>query len=133
MLRSRFFLKVYAVYAALILLAIAVVGGLVAQKVEQESQQSIQRSLADQAVLVRELAASALRQSVTPSLDDRLQALGGSISARLTVIRADGVVLADSQEVPPRWTTTQRVQKCWLRVRRATGRPPGSATLLGLG
>ncbi|MBT5710261.1 hypothetical protein HOI71_04395, partial [Candidatus Poribacteria bacterium] len=100
MLRSRFFLKVYAVYVGLILLAIAVVGALVAQKVEQRAQESIQQYLADQAALVRELSSPAFGRSSSPSLHDRLRALGGSIGARLTVIRADGVVIADSQESP---------------------------------
>ncbi len=100
MFRSRFFLKVYAAYVALILLAIAVVGGLVARKVEERSQDAVQRSLGDQAALVRELSASAMDRTSGVPLQARIGAFGDSVSTRLTVIRLDGTVIADSREDP---------------------------------
>ena len=100
MMGSRFLWKLYAGYSALILLSTAVVGGLVAQRTEQDSLEEIQQSLRARAVLLKDLAAQSLETSPDPTLQERIHMLGTEIDTRLTVIRTDGEVIADSEISP---------------------------------
>lgn len=100
MMRSRFLWKLYAGYSALILLSTVVVGGLIAQRIERDSFEEIQQSLRAQAVLLKDLAAQFFETSPDLTFQERIHALGTEIDTRLTVIRTDGVVIADSKKNP---------------------------------
>jgi two-component system, OmpR family, phosphate regulon sensor histidine kinase PhoR len=96
MLRPRFLWKLYAGYVVLILLTTAVAGIFVVQRIVQESLQETHNTLQAKAVLLRDIAAPVLASGIDNQLQERLRLLGTAIGTRLTVVRADGTVLADS-------------------------------------
>lgn len=100
MLRSRFFWKLYAGYALLVLLTVLTVGLLVGRRITADALADIERSLLVQAHLLSDIAAPALVSGNGHELQARVRMLGASIDTRLTVIAEDGVVLADSDEDP---------------------------------
>ena len=100
MLRSRFFWKLYAGYSALILISSVVVGITISRGVERDTLQEVRQSLEARATFLREMATRYLTGSPDSSVQDRVRALGTQVGTRLTVIRADGVVIADSDENP---------------------------------
>ncbi len=99
MLRSRFLWKLYAGYSALILTSSAIVGIMISQRVEGDALAEIQQSLHARAVLLEEVA-SQLSEVPDSSFQQRISILGTEIATRLTVIGADGTVIADSDEYP---------------------------------
>ncbi|MFN0152557.1 MAG: ATP-binding protein [bacterium] len=105
MIRSRFFWKLYAGYIAIILLTTAFVVGLSAWRLRQNWLHETEVALQSQATILREIARPTLvpRDSgaADPALlQESVRALGAEIAARFTVVRADGVVIADSQQEP---------------------------------
>ena len=102
MLRSRFFWKLYAGYVVLVVVTTAIVGIIVARRIVQESLQETRNVLQAQALLLRDIAAPSLESVAEVGLQPRLRLLGTAIGARFTVIRADGTVVADSDEEPSR-------------------------------
>jgi two-component system, OmpR family, phosphate regulon sensor histidine kinase PhoR len=107
MRRSRFLWKLYAGYVFLILLATGIVGTLLAVRIENDTLTDIDRGLRAEAMLLRDIAATELAASRDagqrePRLQRRVEALGQEIGTRLTIIRADGWVIAESDENPER-------------------------------
>lgn len=110
MRHSRILWKLYAGYAAVILVAMGLVGFLISRSVEHETLAEIDRSLEVQARLLADITASALASGAPEAspaeraarLQERIARLGRELETRLTVIRGDGVVLADSDENPAR-------------------------------
>ena len=100
MLRSRFLWKLYAGYVVLILLSAMIVGGLLSQWLERNSLEQIHHSLKARAVLLADLADPSPRGSIDPTFQQRVQTMGSEIGTRLTVMAANGVVVADSHENP---------------------------------
>ena len=100
MIRSRFLWKLYAGYVLLILLSAVIVGGLVSQWIARNSLEEIRQSLKARAVLLADLAGPTLSGSHAPEFQKRVRTLGGEIGTRLTVMAANGVVVADSHENP---------------------------------
>ena len=100
MIRSRFSWKLTAGLLLPILISAAIVGGLSIRSMEEDSREEVRRSLAAQATLLRSVAAARLGQSQELVLKQEVQSLGKEIGTRLTVIDAQGLVLADSQEDP---------------------------------
>ena len=98
MTRSRFLWKLYAGYALLILLATGLIGSLVAARIESETLADIDRRLRAEAMLLRDIAENGLTHPAR--LQKRALDLGTEIGTRLTIIRADGLVLADSEHEP---------------------------------
>nr|XP_061811868.1 sensor protein kinase WalK-like [Nerophis lumbriciformis] len=97
-MRSRFLWKLYAGYALLILLTALLVGFLVAPRVERAAIQETDRRLKGEAALLREVAKSGLGMPLV--LQRRVRTLGREVGTRLTVMTADGVVVADSDRDP---------------------------------
>ncbi len=100
MIRTRFLWKLYAGYALLVLLAVVIVGVPVGRRITTDTLQEVERSLLVQAQLLQNIAAPALAGSNGADLQEQVLELGSRIESRLTVIREDGVVLADSDEDP---------------------------------
>jgi two-component system phosphate regulon sensor histidine kinase PhoR len=96
MWRPRFLWKLYAGYVALILLTITVFGVFVARRMAQESLQETHHTLRAKAVLLRDIAIPALTAAADDQLQERLRLLGTAIGTRLTIVGADGTVIADS-------------------------------------
>jgi two-component system phosphate regulon sensor histidine kinase PhoR len=99
MWRSRIFWRLFGTFGLLLLASMALLGVVLARRVEQHYQKQIRDNLLTRAVLVQEAfqdwspeRLSALRQRVT--------ALGREIGTRITLLDKDGNVLADSDEDP---------------------------------
>jgi two-component system phosphate regulon sensor histidine kinase PhoR len=99
-LRSRFLWKLYAGYVTVIFLTTAIVGIMVERWIEEDSLEETKEALRANAVLLRELALPFLLGPVDPGLQKKAAELATLIGSRLTVIRADGTVVADSEEGP---------------------------------
>ena len=102
MLHSRFFWKLYAGYTAVILVSIAVVGTLISQKIERDTLEEIRRSLQARAIFLKELASPHLEIFQDSTFQSRVQTLGLAMDTRLTVMKENGEVIADSSENPGR-------------------------------
>lgn len=100
MIRSRFLWKIYAGYVVLILLTAATVGFLVSHRISRTTLEAIQNGLESQAVLLRVISKTSLQGETHPSLEHQINILGEQLGTRLTVIRANGIVIADSDEDP---------------------------------
>jgi two-component system phosphate regulon sensor histidine kinase PhoR len=100
--RTRFLWKLYAGSVVVVVLTALIVGLLVSRRVERDSMREIERSLLDEAKLLRELARAAFETARVETLQERVHALGADMDVRFTVIGADGVVLADSTQDPAR-------------------------------
>ncbi|MEJ2239369.1 MAG: ATP-binding protein [Gemmatimonadales bacterium] len=100
MVKTRFLWKLYAGYSLLVLLAVVTVGVLVGRRITTDTLREVERSLLVQAHLLQNIAASALAGYGDTDLQAEVRELGDRIDSRLTVIRADGIVLADSEEEP---------------------------------
>jgi hypothetical protein len=98
--RSQLFRKLLGGYLALTILTVVLIGALVAWRIERAVLQEEARVLQAKAVLVRELVTPALDQGPDAALQERVRAVGAEIGTRLTVLRADGTVMADSEEEP---------------------------------
>jgi two-component system phosphate regulon sensor histidine kinase PhoR len=96
MWRSPTFWRLFLASGALILAAIGLLGFVIVGRAERHSLEQIEESLRARALLVR----AAVQDRPTAELQPRIAALGHEINTRITLIAADGVVLADSQEDP---------------------------------
>ncbi len=111
MLRSRFLWKLYAVYAVVILLSSLFVGGMVKKRVESETLDEVDRRLSSIALTLREGARQQIIDTAADPgmgaqpathLQNDISRIGELLKVRLTVVRVDGLVLADSKESPER-------------------------------
>jgi two-component system phosphate regulon sensor histidine kinase PhoR len=99
--RSSFLLKLYTGYVLLILLTATAIGWLANDRIAKDSVGEIETALEHQASFLSDLALPAFTGELPQQeLQDQLQTLGADTDTRLTVIDADGVVLADSHEDP---------------------------------
>lgn len=131
MLRPRFLWKLYAGYVVLILLTTAVVGIFVAQRIVQESLQETHNTLRAKAVLLRDIATPTLTSGTDSQFQERLRLLGTTIGTRLTVVHADGTVLADSAEQAARMDN--HAARPEIVAARATGMGLATRTSYTLG
>ena len=99
-LRSHFLWKMYAGYSALILISCAIVGMITTQHVEADALTQIQQSLKTQATLLSEPANKYIELSDLEGIQKQIRSLSSNIKTRITIIRLDGVVIADSSENP---------------------------------
>jgi len=99
-IRGRFLWKLYAGYAAVILLSVLTIGLLVTRQITENSMAEIRNQLEDKAYLLHQIALEALRRGEAGDLQARVAELAVHNPERSTVIRADGVVLADSLRDP---------------------------------
>lgn len=120
MWRSRMFWRLLLAYGILILGAVGSVGLVVLNRAEAYFLQQIEESLRTRAVLVRE---AVIAGPLVP-LQERVRALGREIGTRITLIAADGRVLADSEEDPSRMENHRDRPE----VREALAASAGSAT-----
>ncbi len=97
-MRSDFFWKLYASYVVLVVLSVATVGVSVGRRISSDSLEEVQRELRVRALLLHEVVSQSSGDA--DSLQARVTALGSAIQTRLTVIAADGTVIADSDEDP---------------------------------
>lgn len=95
---SRLFLKLFAVYAGLIVLAVAACSAIVAGWQEDQLVEQVRRRLRDSAILLRDDLQQRLLSDSRDSLQRKIQDLGQQTDTRFTVLDAEGTVLADSEQ-----------------------------------
>ncbi|MBN2489404.1 MAG: PAS domain-containing protein, partial [Planctomycetes bacterium] len=100
MIRSRFFWKLYAGLTAVVVVSVAVIGVLLARQITQDSITEIEENLRGRAVVLAELARTALEGGDARDLRGRLRDISAAVPERLTVLGADGAVLADTERDP---------------------------------
>ncbi len=100
LLQSRFLWKLYAGYTFIILLSTLIVSVLTTQKIERDALAEIRHSLETRARFLLELMPGYLQQVPGDAFQKRIQTLGQKTNTRLTVIRSDGIVIADSSNQP---------------------------------
>ncbi len=102
LLRSPFLWKLYAGYSMLIIVSSLVMGGLIAQRIEQNTLADIQKSLHANAFLLSDIAIPLLSNNEANRADfqKRILLTGHEIGTRLTVIDVKGIVIADSDKEP---------------------------------
>src|SRR5262249_34736918 len=98
MWRSRMFRRLFGTSGLLLLIAIGLLGVVIVKREERYFLQQIEDNLRSKAILVREVISD--RQVREGRLQRRVQNLGKEINTRITLIGADGVVLADSSKNP---------------------------------
>ena len=96
-LRSGFLWRLYFGYVAIIVVTTVVLGLLSTKHLSEVFVETTREMLRGKAFFVREIAKPFLESGVPdPEFDERIQRLSEDIGLRLTVIREDGVVLAES-------------------------------------
>ncbi|VAX22488.1 Phosphate regulon sensor protein PhoR (SphS) [hydrothermal vent metagenome] len=99
MFSSRLIWKIYASYAAVILLSSALLGGLVTNWMKQDSIFDVRNKLQSQAYMLKVIAEGAAEFN-GQSLQKHITELGSKIESRFTLIDKDGAAIADSMENP---------------------------------
>ncbi|MBL8843913.1 MAG: HAMP domain-containing protein [Planctomycetes bacterium] len=99
-MRSRILFKLFASYASLVVVSGVLIDLLVSRFAGRDQRAAIEEALDAQAVLLADSMRAALAQGGEPGLAPRIEALGAATGSRLTVIAADGRVLADSIDPP---------------------------------
>ena len=100
MLRSSLFWKFFGASLALIVLTMLVAGWMAAHQLETDVELDIRDRLRKQVELLVELLSPNLEARDPAALQERVQDLGERTAIRITLIRPDGVVLADSHKDP---------------------------------
>jgi two-component system phosphate regulon sensor histidine kinase PhoR len=98
--RSRFFWKLYASYALLVLATTAIVGSLVHRQMSQSLLTEVATSLGDKTRLVEPYALRAFDEDRPAAIEAEIAALGRETGLRITLIRPDGTVVGDSEHDP---------------------------------
>src|SRR5437588_12155632 len=94
--------KLYAACVGIVLGTALIIGWFVQMQTQAHALDEISQSLRTKASMLRALAMPALAGSSDAGFQERVAALGQESAVRLTVIRADGVVIGDSEENPAR-------------------------------
>jgi two-component system phosphate regulon sensor histidine kinase PhoR len=104
MLSSRLFWRLFTVYAVLVLVSAGGLAMLLSARQRELAEEHIHRRLRDTAVLLRGQMADYLAPEAVPessaAAQDHLESIAEQTGSRLTLIRADGTVLGDSDEDP---------------------------------
>ena len=100
MFRRGLFWKIFGACVLLIVLTSVVAGWTASRRLADDAEQDTKTRIETQVLLVRELLTPGLPAALDPAFQARVQTLGKETGTRLTVVRADGFVLADSSKDP---------------------------------
>jgi two-component system, OmpR family, phosphate regulon sensor histidine kinase PhoR len=96
--RATFQTKFFFAAMAASLIALAVAGIFFATTMRRQMNARIESTLVSEARLAGDLLGNAASLTTMPELDDEADRIGREIGARVTFIRADGIVVGDSWE-----------------------------------
>lgn len=99
-MRASFFWRLYVGCVALILLSTVTLGVSFERRARADMLSDLDASLRARLVLLQDIAAGHWDQPASPELELRIKRLGIEGAARLTLVRPDGVVIADSERDP---------------------------------
>lgn len=99
-MRKSFFWRLYLGCVGLILLATVALGTWFERRARADMLADLDEALRLRLVMLEEVAAGHWKDELEPVLEERIRRLGRESGARLTLVRADGVVLADSEREP---------------------------------
>jgi two-component system phosphate regulon sensor histidine kinase PhoR len=99
-IRSRFFWRLYATYAALVLATTTIGGALVDHQMGQALLDELTTSLHDRVLLIEPFLGRSFAAGMTPEAQAEITRLGRGTAARITLIAPDGTVVADSEQDP---------------------------------
>jgi len=108
MFKSQLFWRFYTGYVVIILISTLIVGALISRQVEENNMLEINHSLAISSELLAEVAKPTLVNTALylsgsdylKPLQEKIVLLGLKTKSRLTAIDRNGLVIADSQEIP---------------------------------
>lgn len=100
MLRSPFFRRLFVPNLLLICAAIGVVGLLGARRLRASYLERTRQAMRNDSWLVAQLIGNQLQAGNTAELNAQVRQLGQAIGARITIVKADGTVIADNQADP---------------------------------
>src|SRR5262249_13760007 len=92
------FWRLFLIFGGLLCISIGPLGFVIVHRVESSYLEQIEGSLRSKAILVREVILD--RPTQPANLQQQIHDLGKETGARITLIRADGLVLADSHRNP---------------------------------
>ena len=98
--RPGFFWKLALSYAVVVLVAAASIGWLVQRRMAHELHGELEQSLRQSCLLLEPLARRDLPPEPSSELSAELREIAQACGQRFTLIRPDGVVLADSDANP---------------------------------
>lgn len=96
MRHSPIFFKLYTGFAVVILFSILIVGLMVQRQIEEASLRDIRNNLSSQALILKQSFAN-VEYNSSEQIQRTVEKIGQQIDTRITLIKADGVVIADSQ------------------------------------
>jgi two-component system phosphate regulon sensor histidine kinase PhoR len=96
----RFLWKLFLGYAVLIVLTASLVGVMVSRQIGRDTLADVDLRLRNEATLLRDFLPREPFSAPNPRLQSLVEATGRETETRLTLLRPDGVVVADSEEDP---------------------------------
>ena len=99
-MRASFFWRLYVGCVALILLSTVTLGVWFERRARADMLRDLDAALRARLVLLQDIAAGRWNKPPSADLVVRIQRLGSEGEARLTLVRPDGVVIADSERDP---------------------------------
>lgn len=100
MLASPFFRRIFLPYLILIFLTAGLVGVQGARRVRAAYLERTRTDLHDSSVLIAELVGNDIAAQRLGDLREHIRRLGIAIRCRITIVRSDGVVIADNEADP---------------------------------
>ncbi|MHC5009782.1 MAG: sensor histidine kinase [Planctomycetota bacterium] len=100
MLRPSLFWKFFGASLALIVLTAAIAGWIATNRVASDAAKEVRTTLEKQVLLLEALLAPSFPDEPSEAFQEGVHDLGARLGTRITVVRADGVVLGDSSEDP---------------------------------
>lgn len=100
MFTSPLFRRLFLPYLMLICAAVSIVGVVAAQRLRAGYLERTEQALFDDSYLVAELIKNNLDTGQAAELNAQVQRLGQAVGCRITVVRADGTVIADNEADP---------------------------------
>jgi len=98
--KNRIVWKFFSAFAALIVIVVLVLNFFISSRLSDDFEHRLSEQLRDDAILVGELLRADVYESNQDDIQQRTVRLAGKLDLRITVVDAQGWVLADSETEP---------------------------------
>ncbi len=116
--RSRTYWRLLGTYGLLVFTSIGLVGSIVLGRVEQHFLLQVEENLRIRVKLIEHWVRGA-QQAAPGQLQSRVELLGHETATRITLLAADGTVLADSEKDPGQYTLENHAERPEVVAARA--------------